>query len=313
MAISRRTAIALGASALVAPRLASAQTLIQLKIAGVPEDSITPALWAEQSGIFRRYGLDVHIDAQRSGSAVAAGVAGGAYQFGKSSLMALIAAHARKVPIVIVAPGGIYDASHPINGLIVKVDSPLKSGADFNGKTIAVSSLGDLYTIGTYAWLEKTGGDWTSVKLVELPISAVFEAVVSGRVDAGNTIVPDLQAALATGKVRDLTDTNAAIARRFMYTAWFTTADYAKNNREVVEKFRSALRDSTAYTNTHKAQTVDLFAKFSGMQPAIVAKMNRTECGTALDPRLIQPLIDATARYKVIPAPFDARDFIAAT
>jgi NitT/TauT family transport system substrate-binding protein len=309
--LSRRSALGLAAGALAAPYAARAQSLISLKAAGVPEDSITPALWAQQSGIFRKHGLDVQLDAQRSGSAVAAGVAGGAYQFGKSSLMALIAARAHNVPIVIIAPGGMYDARNPINGLIVKIDSPLRTGADFNGKTIAVSSLGDLYTVGTYAWIERTGGDWPSVKLVELPISAVFEAVVGGRIDAGNTIVPDLQAALATGRVRDLVDTNAAIASRFMYTAWFTTVDYAKNNRTIVDKFRAALLESTTYTNAHHAQTVDVFAKFSGMETSVVAKMNRTDDGTTLDPRLIQPLINATARYKVIPAAFDARDFIA--
>lgn len=308
--LTRRASLALAAAAVAAPRVGRAQGLTAIKAGGVPEDSITPALWAAQSGIFRRYGLDVTLDAQRSGSAVAAGVAGGAYQFGKSSIMSLIAAHAHNVPIVIIAPAGIYDASNPINGLIVKIDSPLHVGADFNGKTIAVSSLGDLYTVGTYAWIDRTGGDWTSVKLVELPVSAVFEAVVTGRIDGGNTIEPDLGAALATGKVHTLTDTNNSIAKRYIYTAWFTTADYAKNNRDVVARFRAAIRESTLYTNVHRAQTVDVFAKFSGMDPAIVAKMNRTPGGLVLDPQLLQPLIDATAKYKVIPARFDARDFI---
>jgi len=311
MNITRRSAIGLGAAALVAPHAVRAQGVVSIRAAGVPEDSITPALWAQESGIFRRYGLDVQVDAQRSGSAVAAGVAGGAYQFGKSSLMALIAAHAHNVPIMIIAPAGMYDASNPITGLLVKTDSPVKTGADLNGKTIAVSSLGDLYTVGTYAWLEKTGGDWSSVKLVELPISAIFEAVVGGRVDAGGTIVPDLQVALATGRVRSVADTNAAIAPRFIYTAWFTTADYVKNNRPIVQKFRAALRESVLYTNTHKAQTVEVFARFSGMDPAVVAKMNRTDDGLTLDPRLVQPLINATAKYKVIPKAFNAREFIA--
>jgi len=311
MNITRRSAIGLGAAALLAPHAVRAQGVVSIRAAGVPEDSITPALWAQESGIFRRYGLDVQVDAQRSGSAVAAGVAGGAYQFGKSSLMALIAAHAHNVPIMIIAPAGMYDASNPITGLLVKTDSPVKTGADLNGKTIAVSSLGDLYTVGTYAWLEKTGGDWSSVKLVELPISAIFEAVVGGRVDAGGTIVPDLQVALATGRVRSVADTNAAIAPRFIYTAWFTTADYVKNNWPIVQKFRAALRESVLYTNTHKAQTVEVFARFSGMDPAVVAKMNRTDDGLTLDPRLVQPLINATAKYKVIPKAFNAREFIA--
>lgn len=308
--MQRRSAIALTAAALLAPTAARAQNLTSIKAAGVPEDSITPALWAQQNGIFRKHGLDVQIDAQRSGSAVAAGVAGGAYQIGKSSLIALIAAHSHNVPIAIIAPGGMYVSPHYNAGMIVKADSPIKTGADLNGKTIAVSSLNDLYTVGVDAWVDKHGGDASSVKLVELPISAIYEAVVNGRVDAGNTINPDLEAALATKKVRFLADTNGAIAPQFMYTAWFTTRSYAQANPKVIESFRSALREAAIYDNAHQAQTVDVLAKFSGIEPGVVAKMARITYGTSLDPRLIQPLIDATAKYKVIPAAFDGRDLI---
>jgi hypothetical protein len=39
--------------------------------------------------------------------------------------------------------------------------------------------------------------------------------------------------------------------------------------------------------------------------------MHRISYATALDPKLIQPMIDACAKYKVIPAAFDAKDMIA--
>jgi NitT/TauT family transport system substrate-binding protein len=308
--MTRRSALGTAAAILAAQATGQAQGLTAIKIAGVPEDSITPALWAQQNGIFHKYGLDVQIDPQRSGSAVASGVAGGAYAIGKSSLIALIAAHAHNVPIVIIAAGGMYVSPHYNAGMIVRTDSPIRTGADLNGKTIAVSSLNDLYTIGVDAWTDKHGGDSSTVKLVELPISAIFEAVINGRVDVGNTINPDLEDALATGKVRFLADTNGAIASQFMYTGWFSTTDYVKSNPRVIQNFRSAIKEAAVYANAHLPQTVDALAKFTGIEPAVVAKMQRITYGTSLDPRLIQPLIDATAKYKVIPAPFDARDLI---
>jgi hypothetical protein len=39
--------------------------------------------------------------------------------------------------------------------------------------------------------------------------------------------------------------------------------------------------------------------------------MTRVDCGTVLDPKLIQPVIDACAKYKFIAASFDARELIA--
>src|ERR1700735_330717 len=104
----RRSALALAAGFLAAPRIARAQTLTPLSVAGVPEESIAPALWAAQTGMFRRAGLDVTVQSQSSGSAIAAGVAGGTYGIGKSSLVSLINAKSRGLPLVVVVRGGAH-------------------------------------------------------------------------------------------------------------------------------------------------------------------------------------------------------------
>lgn len=311
---TRRRALALGAAAAGLPtfaRAASAAAPAAVRAGGVPEDSATPALWAIRSGLFRRNGIDFQMEAQRSGSAVAAAVAGGSYQIGKSSITSLILAHARGIPFVFIAPGGLYEAANPVVAMLVRPDSPLRTPADLNGKTIAVSALNDLYTIGTMLWIDKNGGDSSTIKLVELPISAVADAIATGRVDAASSIHPELQYALDSGKVKVFAHPFDAVAPRFFYTAWFTTADYAAKHPEVVTGFARAMRDAATYTNTHHQQTVELIADYTKIDARTVAHMARVNCGTALDPALIQPQIDAAARYKVIAARFDARDVIA--
>lgn len=309
--IARRAALAAGLAYLAAPGVARAQTLVSLAAAGVPEDGMTPALWAQASGIMRAHGLDVHFDAQRSGSATTAAVIGGAYPLGKASIMSLINAHVHGVPVVLIFPGGVYRSGSTHSGMIVRLDSPIKTGADVNGKLVAVSALNDLYTIGAYAWVDAHGGDWSSLKLLEIPIAAILEAVVTGRVDVGNTTDPFFTSAMESKKVRLLADTDAAIAPQFALTAWFSTRDYAQANPGIVRAFRAALHEAAVFANNHHAQTVDVVAKFSGMEPGVVARANRMYYGTDLDPKLIQPLIDDAAKYKVIPAAFDASDFIA--
>jgi NitT/TauT family transport system substrate-binding protein len=310
--VTRRRALTAGLAFLAAPAAVRAQGLTPIKAAGVPEDGVTPALWAEQAGIFRTYGLDVQITPQRSGSATTAGVVGGSYAMGKASIMSIIDARAHGVPVVLVFPGGIYH-NNPHSGIIVRADSPIRTGADLNGKVVAVSALSDLYTIGAFAWVDAHGGDWSSLKLVELPIGAVAEAVANGRVDAGNTVEPFLSSAVDGKRVRFLADTDAAIAPEFLLTAWFTTADYARRNGHVIQAFRMAMREAATYANAHHAETVDAFVKFSGMDPGVVAKSVRQLYGTEIDPRLVQPVINDAAKFKVIPAAFDARDFIAPT
>src|SRR5471030_1738206 len=118
---SRRTMLGETATALLMPQAAGAQTPATLAVAGVPEDSITPVLYGVQSGLFKRNGLDIQLSPERSGPAITAGVAGGAYQIGKASITPLILAHAKGLPFVIVAPAGVYSASAQIDGMFVKV------------------------------------------------------------------------------------------------------------------------------------------------------------------------------------------------
>jgi NitT/TauT family transport system substrate-binding protein len=308
--ISRRAALA-GAAAAFLPSAVWSQTLLQLKIAGVPEDSITPALYADKADIFKRYNLAVSLSPERSGSAIASGVVGGAFDIAKSSLVGLIVARSKGVPFVLVAAGGISMSTAPIVALLSKSDSTIKTAADLNGKTIAVSAVGDIYSLSTLAWMDKNGGKSDTVKQLEFPVAAVPQALALGRVDAGAVVEPVLQRALDSGKVSVLGYPFDAIAPRFMYTAWFTTTDWAARNAAQTLAFNRAMRDASTYANTHKPQTVDLLADLTAIPAAEIAKMTRAEYGSVLDPKLIQPVIDACARYKVIPASFDATDLIA--
>jgi NitT/TauT family transport system substrate-binding protein len=310
---SRANALAtlagIGASLLV-PRAVRAQTPAALNVAGVPEDSITPALYADQSGLFAKNGLAVKLGSERSGSAIASGVVGGAYQIAKSSLVSLILARGRGIPFVLVAPGGYYSSSLPNTAMLVAKDSPLKTAADLNGKTIAVSALGDLYTLSTKEWMAKNGGDPDSIKLVELPISAVPDAIAAGRIDAGMVIEPVLERAIEGGKIKVISHPMDAIGARFLYSGWFATNDWATAHPKETAAFAKAMREASVYVNAHEAQTVDLLAKFSGIDPGDIAKMVRAESATTLNPKEIQPVIDACAKYKLIATAFDAREMI---
>jgi NitT/TauT family transport system substrate-binding protein len=310
----RRTALAAVGGLLfpnvVLRRGATAQALTPMIAAGLPEDSATPVLYGVASGLYRKAGLAVEMQPQSSGPAVVSGLAGGSYQIGKSGTPALIAAHSRGAPLVIVAPAGLSDTRSPIAALLVRADSPIKRAADLDGKTIAVGALTDVFSLSTRVWADKNGGDASSLKFVEITIGAMAPALDAGRIDACSMNEPILSAALGTGKFRILARNFDAIAPRFMYTAWFTTRDYLDANRKAVGDFVRATLTAANYVNSHHAETIDLIAKFASLDPDTVRKMGRVEQGTSLDPRLLQPVIDACAKYKFVTAPFDAKELL---
>ena len=308
--MKRTTALALGGAFLAAPGALAAQNLAQLTLAAVPEESVTPALWAAQSGMFRRAGIDADVQSASSGTAIAAGVAGGSYAIGKSSLVAIVTAHAKGLPFVFVAGGSLYDTKFPYSVLAAKADSPLKTAADLNGKTLAVPALNDLTTMATKGWVDAHGGDSSSLKLLEYPFAQIPDALAAGRVDAGFIADPVLQQALDAKKVRIFAHAFDAVAPQFMVTGWFVTADFAAKNQAVLEKFARTMRESASYVVGHPAEAVGVLAKFSKVEPDVIAKTHRIGYAP-LEPKYIQPVIDICAKYKAIPAPFDAKDLIA--
>lgn len=299
--------IALGAAA--APTRAQEPPLIT--IAATANDSTTSALYAVKAGLFKKAGLNVKLVPMSSGSAVVTAVAGGAVQIGNVGIVIVIAAHTKHIPFTVIGPSAMFDDSASrLGGLTVRKDSSIRTARDFNGKTIAVPGLNDLAALGFQAWADKNGGDSSTVRYIEMPSSVALPAVASGRVDATYLTTPLLTQGLENGSVRVVTDMLSAISKRFIVLAWITTDDYAAKNRDVIERFARVMHESALYCNAHQTETVDMIAEFAKLDPAVVRNMTRATFAPYITPALIQPLIDAAAKYKAIDAPFDAQELI---
>lgn len=292
------------------PAAARAQELTPLHITCVPNDDVSPLLYGQQSGLFRRAGLDITITPSNSGAVIAAAVAGGSYDIGLASMMALVTGHARGLPFIMIAPSLLYQAASPAGLQLVTNDSPLHSGRDLAGKLVAVAAIRDINWVSERAWVDSLGADSSTLKFVELPQSALLAAMEQKRIDSAYVLIPTLDTALASGRFRSIGDPLSAIAPRWMVASWFTTTAYATKNRDVVARFSQAMHTATVYANTHFAETAPLIASFVGVEPAAVAKMKRVTCAEYLDARDIQPPVDAAAHYKVIDRAFTAQELI---
>jgi NitT/TauT family transport system substrate-binding protein len=189
-------------------------------------------------------------------------------------------------------------------------DSSFRTGKDFDGKTIAVSSLNDLSSVSVDTWIDKTGGETKSVRFVELPVSAMQAAVIEHRVDAAFMLYPALAEALLSGKVRVVSVPYDAIAPFFVLSGWFTTTDYATKHPDIIRKFVDVMYRAAAFANSHPADTAQMMSELTKVPMSIYATMSRVGAATATNPRDWQPLIDAAAKYGVIPHAFPAKDFI---
>lgn len=309
--MKRAALLTLAASVLAsAPaRAQNAAAPVALRVGGSADMDAAPILYGVDAGVFRRFGLDVTFQKAASGSAVAAAVAGGALEIGKSSVVPLISAHARGVPLTIVAPSVVHRIGMADSALMVAAEAPLHAARDLDGKPVSVAGLRDMQWLATRAWLDANGGDSSSVQFLEIPGASVANALAAGRIAAGTLSEPYITQALASGRARILAKMVDALGG-VMTTAFFTTVGFAAAHRDVVERFNRAIVEASAYCNTHPDEMTDVMSAFTGIDRSTLATMVRPAFALDLDPRSVQPIVNAAAKYGVIAGPFNAQELI---
>jgi len=291
------------------PPPAPAQTLATVRVVGPPNDGYKAVYYGVKSGIFKKYGLDVQTTIVPSGAAAAAALSGGSADVAYTNILTLIQAHTHAIPMVFVAPGNVLLKGKSPTLTLVAPDSPIKTGRDMNGKILGSASLRDINAAATLDWIDKNGGDSSTVKVVEVPTSAGASFLESHRADAVTLNEPGASLAIAAGKARVLAQPFDAVGAGM--TAGFAAMEpYVLANRDVMVRFVKAMREASAYTNTHLAETVPLVAGYSGIDPDVIAKGARFTDADFLEPRLLQPLIDMCAKYGLIDKAFPAQDVI---
>ncbi len=281
-----------------------------VRVAMPPVDAASQPYYAQAKGFFKKAGLNVEILSVNGGASVAAAVAGGAADIGQSNLSSLCSAHERGIPLVAIAGSNLFVARTHQSQLVVAPNSPYHEARDLDGKTIGVAGLKNVTEIGFDAWMDTHGGDWKSVKVVEVPFASMADAVAAGRIDAVMMTEPELSGALASKRVRILAAPLESIASEFVLGAWFSTSAYAKAHPDIVRAFAAAMAMAADWANHNQAESGKILEAATGV--TMGANAARVLFANHLDTREIQPVIDASAKYGALKATFPAAQLIAA-
>jgi NitT/TauT family transport system substrate-binding protein len=292
----------------VAPRTLGAQTLTKVRAAAIPIDVSGTIYYGLDLGLFKNRGLDLDLTSMSSGAAIAPAVASGAMEIGSSNFISLAQGHERGIPFVMIAPSGAYTSKSPSTQLLVLKSSPLKTAKDLNGKIVAVSSLNNIAQITVSAWVDKFGGEYKSVKFVEVPMSQMGTALTAGRVDAIEVAEPFMSASLA-GDGRSLATDGDVIGSLWVQGGYFTTIDYAKSHSDVLKKFSAVIAEAGRWANANPEAATAILQKYSKTEPR---KMQfHIVFPERFKPADAQPLIDAAAKYGGLKSSFPSADMMA--
>jgi NitT/TauT family transport system substrate-binding protein len=288
----------------------AAQTLAPLKVAMIPIEPAAPVYYAKENGFFAKAGLDVDIDQNPSTPAIASALLAGNYDIAYGTVPTLAQAHAKGLPFVLIAPGIEDSAVHFGGGIMIGVNSTMKTGKDFNGKTLGTAGLNTIAEYLPRAWIDKTGGDSSTVKFIEMPFPVTPDAIGSGRVDGAYLAEPFVTIAEQKHLAKLLTAGDDAISSGgYLSTGWYTTLQWARAHPDLVVRFQRAMAEAAAWANANPTKVVPILAKDLHADPAIVAQATRPYFPDRIVAAQVQPFIDITAKYAKF-APFKADELI---
>lgn len=310
-AILRRSLISgLSAATLASalPRRVIAQ-VPKIRTSGTFADSFAEGFYANSRDSFKKAGLDVEITQFPSSPPQLTALLGGSLDIGLSDTVSLGSAIAKGAPLVLIAGGGLYRSQSPVTALCVPLASPIKTAADLVGKTVAILGLHDLTEIATWAWLDRNGVRFDQVKFAELPLPQVAPALERGTVDAGILAEPFLSQN-RDKTIRVLAYVFDALAPEFFISNWFTSRAYVAQNGPLVRRFVDVIYDTARWANTHHDDSAPILASVAKIPVTTVQGMTRSDFGTTLEPRLLDPVLAAMYKYHVIDRRLTSADIV---
>jgi NitT/TauT family transport system substrate-binding protein len=315
MEITRRdaTVIIAGCMAMCAvPSPVRAQANTTIRVGIQPVEAAAAVYYAREMGFFANAGLDADIQPMQNTPAIAAAIASNAIDIGFITVDVLAAVHEKNIPVVAIAPANEYESSTTLrtNALVLAENSAVKQARDLDGKTIGVAGLHTLSETATRVWIDQNGGDSTTVKFIEIPFPAMSSALASDRIDGAWVVEPFIGAATKSGRV--LAYGFDGVSKHFINAVWFAAPAWANAHADTVRRFASAMRLTAVWANKNQVKSGELLAKYTNIDPGVVAVMARVHYPEQMTPALMQPLIDTTAKYQGF-STFPAREVIYAS
>jgi NitT/TauT family transport system substrate-binding protein len=295
---------------LAAAGIAAAATPVRaqeaaLRLAAPPTDASGEYFYANEVGFFKRNGLSAEIAHLTNGEAVTAGVIGGSIDIGVGQSISVIVAHTKGLPVTVLAGSVVNSSAAETGVLFVPNGSTASSGKDLIGKTIGVQGLRGFAQYGTMAWLDKSGGDSSTNKFVEMTSSVMGRALQEGRLDAA--FIPEPFVSQIAQIAKRVTTPMDAVAPRFMAGAHFATLPWANAHRAEIKRFLAAIYATAAWANKNHDKTAEMLARAALIDPETVRHAVRAEYVERPDPGLLQPMINLAAKYGGI-TPFPAEE-----
>jgi NitT/TauT family transport system substrate-binding protein len=240
----------------------------------VPYSDDASLFYAQDSGIFRKHGLNVTFVAQASPVAVEASMASGTEQFGFITTPVLVNLATKGVGVKCVSTVDGNEPTNPADDntvLVAAKGSGITSIKDLAGKNIAEVQLTSLNSLSVQVLAKQAGINPSSVHQIAIPFPQMPAALAQGRVQAAVIVAPFTQTALGEGATV-ITHPNQVLFPNGTLTCLDAMSSYISANPAVISEFRAAMDESVTYSATHQPVVKQTLVKGLSLTPAVAAE-----------------------------------------
>ena len=301
--MKRRDAIALAASGAAVlggfPAVVRAQTST-LRMAASAAATQAEGYFADQLGYFKQAGITVTINTTARGAETLAGISRGDLDIASATPQGVANAIIHNIPLRIIGIGAIY-VDPPAVGLYVAKDSKISRPSDLSNTTVAVNSLNDSQSLGVWQWMSDNKVDPSTVKIVEIPFSAIGAALKRGEVAAGCLVEPFATASKDDARV--VPGVYASLGRHWALGVWYAQKDFIDKNPALVKAAVTALYAAGKHVNASPASVEQLLVTYTKLPLETIRAIVKPVWAERAERSCIDPQLASAAKFKVISRP----------
>jgi len=269
----RGIAALLGISMMFAAGSRSAQTAApdEIRVGRAVVNAFAFAVFevGNDAHIWDKVGLKLDISSFKGDGQLQQAMTAGSIDFGLGSGPAM-GYRAKGVPAIAVAT--MYGAPSDM-GIIVAMNSPIKSVADFKGKRIGVTTSGSLTDWLVHELSRRQG--WGSEGIESVPMGSMEARVAAMQAGEIAGTVQDVGVGyeLETQGKGKVFNNFGNFVQKFETHVIFASDDMVAKHPDTVKRFLKGWFMTVAYMRTHRAETIKSIAPVLGEPEAIVGRL----------------------------------------
>jgi NitT/TauT family transport system substrate-binding protein len=267
--------------------------LEQVTVGVIPIVDVAPIYLGVEQGFFEEQGIELTLESGQGGAAIVPGVVSDQFQFGFSNVTSLLVAADAGLPLQVVANGvaSTGEDGADFGGVVVGADSDVTDAAGLAGQRVAVNTLNNIGTTTINESIRAVGGDPEGVEYVELPFPEMPAALQQGNVDAIWVVEPFLTIATQAGGTV-VASNYVDPAEDLTVAAYFTSEQYASQNPEVVEGFRTAMEESLAYAEENPDEARQALLGYTQIEQPVVDALQLPAWPTEINRESVETLAE---------------------